>query len=284
MKDISNQLFSYKQIIKVISKHSKSSIMSVLNRLIQKISEYGGLTESIGHHFYCRHLDGESVVIDLGANKFLFSLFIASQYGSRVIAIEPCVNLLNDSNFNDRITIVCDAIGDKEDTGTMYITDNTEANSMCWAISQGYTDKKVERQIKTLRFSTLLEQFGIDRVDLLKIDIEGAERLLFNSTSDKILNQIAEITIEFHDFAEGAITMNEVSQIKARLALLGFREINLSTPGTNLNVLFLNGNIIKLGLLDRTLLLRIVPFLIKIRELVHKLSLPQHFGQEQGSI
>ncbi len=42
----------------------------------------------------------------------------------------------------------------------------------------------------------------INEVDLLKIDIEGAELQLFLSTSDDVFSSIKQISIEFHDFMD----------------------------------------------------------------------------------
>jgi hypothetical protein len=56
----------------------------------------------------------------------------------------------------------------------------------------------------------------------LKVDIEGAEAALFNSTSDATLCNVKQITIEFHDSVPGSISTEEVNKIVNRFKRLGF--------------------------------------------------------------
>ncbi len=44
--------------------------------------------------------------------------------------------------------------------------------------------------VETVTLATLLEREGLDRVELLKMDIEGAEHEVFLSTSDDILRRL----------------------------------------------------------------------------------------------
>jgi hypothetical protein len=67
-----------------------------------------------------------------------------------------------------------------------------------------------------------LKDTGISAIDLLKVDIEGTERKLFRSTSDKLLRSVKGITIELHDFVSGSIRGDEVLQTCKRLERLGF--------------------------------------------------------------
>lgn len=53
----------------------------------------------------------------------------------------------------------------------------------------------------------LLEKDSIRRLDILKLDIEGAEESIFSSNAEKWLKYIDWILIEFHsDFGEALIS------------------------------------------------------------------------------
>jgi FkbM family methyltransferase len=45
---------------------------------------------------------------------------------------------------------------------------------------------------------TLIAQFGIDRIDILKLDIEGAEREVVGPTASNWLDQTSELVMEIH--------------------------------------------------------------------------------------
>jgi FkbM family methyltransferase len=83
---------------------------------------------------------------------------------------------------------------------------------------------------KTL--ATFFSEQGIDRVDLMKIDIEGAEVGVFESTSDEVLRRIRQMSIEFHD-EHGFMTRQQFEQIRTRLLDLGFCGIKFSSNNTN---------------------------------------------------
>jgi hypothetical protein len=76
----------------------------------------------------------------------------------------------------------------------------------------------------------LIEELGWARVDLLKIDIEGAEIEMLASCPDDLLRRIAQISVEFHDFC-GIIAPTEVRATLARLQKLGFRYVRMSRVG-----------------------------------------------------
>jgi Methyltransferase FkbM domain len=50
----------------------------------------------------------------------------------------------------------------------------------------------------------ILDRSGFDRVDLLKVDIEGAERELFSSQDVSWLDRVGAIAIEFHEDSRSA--------------------------------------------------------------------------------
>ena len=83
----------------------------------------------------------------------------------------------------------------------------------------------------------LRRRAGIDRIDLLKVDIEGAEIGMFDDCSDEELRSIGQITVEFHAFLfpeqQAAVT-----RIRERMAHIGFWVLPFSLDSTD--VLFLN--------------------------------------------
>src|SRR5205823_3461478 len=80
--------------------------------------------------------------------------------------------------------------------------------------------------------ASLLSECSVEHVDLLKVDIEGAEVPLFAATPDELLKRIRQITIEFHDDA-GVITREESEQIRQRLRNLGFSGIKFAPNNSN---------------------------------------------------
>lgn len=87
----------------------------------------------------------------------------------------------------------------------------------------------------------------------MKVDIEGAEAALFNSTSDATLCNVKQITIEFHDFVPGSISTEEVNTIVNRLKKLGLVCLPFSYLSSDMDTcdfLLINRNLCKIPYKD----------------------------------
>lgn len=117
------------------------------------------------------------VVIDVGANIGLYSCY-AAQKGCKVYACEPSTNALKILHkqkeiYNDKIEILEIGLADKEGSSMFYESDSCVLDSMVMA-KGNYT----ERMIKTETLDNLVSSGKISRVDYIKADIEGAERMM----------------------------------------------------------------------------------------------------------
>ena len=92
-----------------------------------------------------------------------------------------------------------------------------------------------------------MERLGITKIDILKLDIEGAEFELFVSTPDDILRRIGQITVEFHDFKLCFRGRGLFENAREHLIALGFICCNMAFR-THGDVLFLNRGRTGLGL------------------------------------
>jgi FkbM family methyltransferase len=80
--------------------------------------------------------------------------------------------------------------------GTVEIVDTDESYMTGFVGNSGNSTVPVEG----LRFDSFAKRFGIDRIDLLKSNIEGAERFLVDSISKEYLPRIRNVAIACHDF------------------------------------------------------------------------------------
>ena len=138
------------------------------------------------------------VVIDLGANIGAFSLLCASfNKAIKIYAVEPEPNnllLLNKNiahnNMTEQIISVPLAVTD-EDNKIVKLDDNHGSTSMLDQPS----DKAIS--VNTITLESLLKKYSLNYVDVLKIDVEGAENLILINTSLDIMNRFRYITLEF---------------------------------------------------------------------------------------
>jgi FkbM family methyltransferase len=193
----------------------------LIAKLLNLLMPLAGIEHMKTHTFLGRGLDADSIAIDLGANVGQFAEELVSKYGCTCYAIEPMPNLLGQIANTPLIRKLNYAISADNAPITIFVSVNREANSVHRAIAETW---EIERTYECpgITLETLMTRYGISRVDLLKVDIEGAEKMLFDSAEDQTLSDIRQITIEFHDFIEGSVTTDEVRKITTRLESMGF--------------------------------------------------------------
>ncbi|WP_133649219.1 FkbM family methyltransferase [Paraburkholderia flava] len=175
-----------------------------------------------GHTFFQRFLRRDSVVVDLGANVGAFSRLMSEKYGCVCYAVEPNPACFARLAGFARVKPFNFAIADREGTMNFFVAANSEASSFTRT-----HDSDIEIPVTAMRLDTFTEQQGIGRLDLLKIDIEGAEVSLLDSLPDAFLSNIGQIAIEFHDFCD-LVKREDVVRLERRLESLGFLSINFT--------------------------------------------------------
>jgi FkbM family methyltransferase len=155
------------------------------------------LQEVLGLRCYrMSHLCQENgLIVDLGANIGLAALYCFDRYRpKRIICVEPNphnIPLLtaNLSGIQDKVTIVHGAIS----SSTGMVSFDSSAETWGGAIKEG------GEPVPSYTMSDLVRQYcGAERISLLKVDIEGAERALFQGDLGW-LERVDNIIIELHE-------------------------------------------------------------------------------------
>jgi FkbM family methyltransferase len=135
------------------------------------------------------------IVVDAGANIGASPIYFAERFpDARVIAIEPdpgnYATLESNVAHWPQITPVHAALW-PEDTAVQL----ADHGLGTW----GYrATASPDGDIPGLSVERLLEDFGAERINLLKVDIEGAERDLFRGSA-RWIDRVDAIVIELHD-------------------------------------------------------------------------------------
>lgn len=134
------------------------------------------------------------VTIDIGANIGTFSV-LAAYYGSEVYAIEPEPNNLEALKINvelnsmsDKIHICPYAISDYK--GTAVISDSGGGSTI-------KDDGIYGAEVEVMSLDNFFDLYHINEVDVLKVDVEGAELEIIIGASKETLNKCKFITMEF---------------------------------------------------------------------------------------
>jgi FkbM family methyltransferase len=192
------------------------------------------LLATICRHTFLPILDCNSVVVDLGANEGSFSHEIIKRFGCTVFAAEPIKSVSARTGTHPRLTVLNCGIGKETGEVTINVFRDRCASLLPPRPNEAATGEKIE----VVTFSRFLSLTGVFEVDLLKLDIEGAELDVLDSIDDETLRRIRQITVEFHDYPD---TARRVDSIRQRLRAAGFHDICFSLD--NSDVLFINRNL-----------------------------------------
>jgi len=156
--------------------------------------------------------NGDKIFVDIGANIGSVSLFVGNFNKNRkddnkikVFAIEPEPNnlaLLKENiinNFAQNITIVNNAIWHEEKVVSI---SNKGGNSNILNLED--EEKSI---VSAITMERLFLLYDIREVDVMKIDIEGAEFDLIINTPSEVLSKIKKLVLEFDKSSDGRFGM-----------------------------------------------------------------------------
>ena len=159
-------------------------------------------------HYECSICNSPQVIIDAGANIGLSAIYFASRYpGARIVAIEPEASnyaLLKRNVAPYPQIIPINAALWKED-GRIQLFDPGEG-AHGFRISNSTESGLAERGFcDALTIESIVKRFDLARIDILKIDIEGSEKEVFESSAGWI-QKVSVIMAETHDHSKPGCT------------------------------------------------------------------------------
>jgi len=138
--------------------------------------------------------DGD-IVVDLGGNIGVFNRWAYNQGAKRVISFEPdrrYFNLLS-LNADPRSLLFNGAVSNQ--IGELELH---ESNHLGGSNLFGTQEGAKKYNVRTYTLNYLFESELIQKIDFLKVDIEGAEHLAFEGISDENLMKVKNISMEYH--------------------------------------------------------------------------------------
>lgn len=160
-------------------------------------------------------LNPNSIVVDLGGYHGDFAYAINQRYGCKVYVFEPMPSYfeLCASRFHNNPNIHNFCYGLAAKAGWFDISDSDDASSFIRTKIGLNTVKAELRQVVDV-----FRELGLDRIDLLKINIEGGEYDILQSLIDSgFIEKVGFIQVQFHDFfPDAAVRRDQICQQFAR--------------------------------------------------------------------
>lgn len=181
----------------------------------------------------------DAIVVDVGAHYGYFSLFATKNLGAgaRVFALEPArVNfeVLTDNlerNGIGNVTTRQVALADNDGTVALNLG-RAENHSVVPDYALGVKGGPQE-QVRSQTLTAFLQAEGLEKVDFLKLDCEGAEYDILLDAPTETMQKIATVSLEFHDLKSA--TRNGGTLCKA-LKNYGFRIVKFTHEPSRWNL------------------------------------------------
>lgn len=198
------------------------------------LNEFEKHCNATGSHFY-KPKKGD-VVIDIGAGLGEEAIVYSNAVGpsGRVVAIEAnpdvCQVLADVVKLNKLSNVEVVNVALSPVLGAVMMNDELES----YLSGSLQNTKSTAKYFKVdgMPLSELIERYGIKEIDLLKVNIEGAERFLTEEIRPEVYKRVKNIAISCHDFRyrkEGVEFFRTKEMIAAYFDRLGFRLCTQST-------------------------------------------------------
>ncbi len=149
--------------------------------------------------------DSAKAIVDLGANIGLATVFFGIKYPqAKILCVEPgganfTATGVNTAPLGDRVRKEHAAVWTRDGLINLHMENENGSALGAWGIQVSDQKGKSNETVKCCTIRTLLDRAGFDSVDILKVDIEGAELEVFSCDAKEWLPRINLIVVETHD-------------------------------------------------------------------------------------
>jgi FkbM family methyltransferase len=171
--------------------------------------------EVFGDQVYDVAIESPRVILDLGANIGASVLWFHRRWPrAEIHAVEPDRRSLDKLRRNaghiEQVTVHELAVADRDGSAEFWEAERGWSSSL-------YGDGGTRTEVEVVTLPTLLGRIGVDQVDVLKLDVEGAEWWIFARL--RLADLASVVTGEMH---EGMFGQPEAERGLWRAGLAGF--------------------------------------------------------------
>jgi FkbM family methyltransferase len=163
-------------------------------------------------------------IVDIGANVGASTLWFAQKAPqAMIVAVEPSGEVLPSlirniraNGLRDRVRIVAAAVAARTSTTELHQGESSVSATI------GGSPRGRSQRVRAVSLEDLLLQHDLAEVDVLKLDCEGAEYEILDSTDDDVLRRVRHIVGEYH-----ARSRFDLIRLVNRLEQVGFDVITV---------------------------------------------------------
>lgn len=153
-----------------------------------------------GHTFYAGDLNPDPVVLDLGAHRGQFARQMRARYSGTYYLVEANPTLADALRHEGQFPVWNCAVAATDGRIALNVAQNDKGSSILTLPTKSVNDCVLQEtiQVQSRALDSLTREMDPARIDLLKMDIEGAEVVALAGLSDETLGKVGQISVEFH--------------------------------------------------------------------------------------
>jgi FkbM family methyltransferase len=171
--------------------------------LTARLRDLGGPTDVFGMGEYgFATVDWPDVrfVIDLGAHIGSFTVWAVTNYHCRALAVEPNPETFallgrNVDRFGGDVRCVQAAVARASGTRSLTLGEDSAGNALA---SEPATTPTRSVEVVAITLREAIEMAGFPSIDILKMDIEGAEHEILTNLHPGLLDGVRSVLVECH--------------------------------------------------------------------------------------
>jgi len=226
--------------------------MSILKRIVRKIyrdmcklirlrqARRLGIAYVEPNFLYWPRIKPGDTVVDAGCSyEADFSLLMIERHRARCYAVDPTRKHREalaalEARYCNSLFHLPIAIGPSSSELVFHESKTNESGSLMENHTNVRLDATISYKVRVVTLPKLVEELGIDKIAILKLDIEGAEYPLLLDVNPSDLDPFDQIFVEFHHHAVSDYTIENTKEVIQRFSDMGFKSFSLD----NINYLF----------------------------------------------
>jgi FkbM family methyltransferase len=219
----------------------RAHVRFVFKRIFHCLLDWLGIRRLREHSFFATLLARPAAIADFGAHRGEFFAALKSQHPvspALLIEADPALAESLKRTFDAEADVVHAAVVAEGKRGSVTFTRSIEPESSSvfreWSAAHGVADQV---KVPAVEFSEAIKRLG-GRLDLIKMDVEGAEIGILENASVSDLASCGQMTVEFHD-KRPPFTRRDVDRVCRRMRAEGYAIVMANWPKFD-DVLFVN--------------------------------------------
>lgn len=147
---------------------------------------------------YINYPNNTKIIIDGGANIGFFTILMKNRFpNSKIISVEPDTDnfIQLQNNVSSYDNVFCENCGLWNKQTLLKVYDKYNQGKWSIIVEEDLT----KGSIQAISINSLVNKYSIEKIDILKLDIESSEKEVFSDNYHEWLSITKMIVIEIHD-------------------------------------------------------------------------------------